>query len=261
MFPQTWLHKLLFRPTHLSKTEAHDIAQQGRLTPWLHNDKQIGWKRLSNTDQKSTPPRVLVLHGNGGEAVHRSYLADHLEFITAPSPADFYILEYPGYSSREGEASQNALVEAAAKAIDILAAQSAAPIVVWGQSLGTGVACQLAATRPDAITGILLITPFASIVDVAKYHYPWAPIKLFWKNRPDRFDSSLALKNYHGPISFLLAGNDKVVPMKFGEQLYEDYDGPKLLFVAPDGGHNDLTSTLPINDWKKAWKFSSQPSD
>ncbi|MFV0415972.1 MAG: alpha/beta hydrolase [Chthoniobacterales bacterium] len=258
LLPQFSFRKLIFFPPRFSEKEALVIAEQSNLTPWRHGEKQIGWKRLVAESSASTP-RVLILHGNAGAAVYCSFLVDILQLAAAPDPVDSYILTYPGYGFREGEPSQVSIVKAATEALDALAASSKSPIIVVGQSIGTGVASQLAAARPDAIAGLLLITPFTSLVDVGQSHYPWAPVRLFWKGRPDRFESKLALKKYHGPISFLVAGKDRVVPTKFGRQLYESYYGPKHLFIATDGDHNNLTETLPLAEWKKAWLFCSQP--
>jgi fermentation-respiration switch protein FrsA (DUF1100 family) len=68
-----------------------------------------------------------------------------------------------------------------------------------------------------------------------------------------RLDSDKNLEKYHGPIAFIVAGNDGTIPPKHGERLYREYAGPKRLWLVPGAGHNDFDALLA--DWPQivAW--------
>ena len=130
-----------------------------------------------------------------------------------------------------------------------------APVYLLGESLGTGVACYLAGAFPSVIKGMVLIAPYNSLTDVACHHMPIFPVKwMLW----DRFDSARHLAGYHGPVGILLAGQDVVVPERFGRKLFEGYHGPGKLWEFPHAGHEDLPDQ-PESWWRellKYWNFS-----
>ena len=151
------------------------------LLPWLDVDGNfIGWR-----SRQGAGIPVLLLHGNAGHSLHRSYFVSRLRDAGVAPP--IFILEYPGYGARPGTPTESNLVAAAVKAIDLLDQ----PVILVGESLGTGVACGAASQRPGSVRGLLLITPFDSLIAVAKKHYPWAPVSLILR---DRYESSRALQ-------------------------------------------------------------------
>lgn len=121
-----------------------------------------------------------------------------------------------------------------------------------GESLGSGVAAGAAHQHPDRTAGLIMVTPFDSLVSVAQHHYPLLPVR--WILR-DKFPAAEWLQNYKGPAVFLIAENDEIVPPKFGQQLHDSFLAPKLAIVARDAGHNDIVSHLPEADWKKSLDF------
>lgn len=232
-----WLNqeRMIFFPTVADSGELARLAESANLDPWLSaNGEPIGWKARNNDATNA----LLVLHGNAGHALHRNYEA----FRTSPGSVQTYFLEYPGYGARPGTPSENALVSAAVEAIDAIPAGQR--VFLFGQSLGSGVACAAAAQRPDRVAGIALVTPFDSLVAAAGHHYPWLPVR--WLIR-HRFDSMKNLESYHGPVAFIVAERDGTVPAKLGQRLYDGYDGPKKLWLVPDAGHNDMD--LQLADW------------
>ena len=92
---------------------------------------------------------VLLLHGNAGHSLHRSYFVSRLRDAEVTAP--IFILEYPGYGARPGKPTESNLVAAAVKAIDLLDQ----PVILVGESLGTGVACAAASQRPRSVRGLL----------------------------------------------------------------------------------------------------------
>lgn len=239
---------MMFYPQRADRAAMERSAAAAGLLPWELDGRLIGWK----TREGGQEYPMLVLHGNAGHAAHRGYLSSLLQSVAPePMPA-VYILEYPGYGSRDGSPSERAFVEAAVEAMEALAAEGAGKIILVGESIGSGVAAGAAAERPALVGGLLMITPFNSMVSLAKHHYPFLPVGLLLR---DRFESSRNLRGLEAPMVVILAERDNVVPARFGRKLYEDYEGPKLIIEAPASGHNELLDHLPDDEWRRAIEF------
>jgi fermentation-respiration switch protein FrsA (DUF1100 family) len=128
------------------------------------------------------------------------------------------------------------------------------PIFVIGESLGTGVAAYLAGAHPKDIAGLLLIAPYHNLGDVAQSHFPFLPAK--WMLL-DKYPSARYLSNYHGPVAVLLAGGDTIVPHRFGQRLFDSYNGPKKHWLMRGATHNDL-SDQPAGWWSELMDFWTQ---
>ncbi len=217
----------------------------------------IAWIDLPG-DGKAPDAVVIVFHGNAGFALHRSYYRDALRALSADRWA-CVILEYPGYGARTGTPSKSSLEAAAAEVIEVITARHQAPIYLIGESLGSGVATGLAAAHPETIKGVILITPFTSLAEVGRYHYPFLPVRLLLQ---DNFDNARNLKCYRGPVAIVLAGQDRVIPAELGKKLHDTYDGPRHLWTQPDAGHNTLDLTTGHPMWREIVDFlRTPPSD
>jgi fermentation-respiration switch protein FrsA (DUF1100 family) len=180
--------------------------------------------------------RVIVyFHGNGGNIAYRGERLRH--FVDKGFGALF--LEYRGYGGNLGSPTEEGLFADARAALDFLNSEGvrADRIVLYGESLGSGVAVQMASERPVAL--LLLEAPYASIAAVARWHYPFLPVDLILK---DRFDSLSRIGAVKSPILVLQGGRDNVIPIESGRELFAAAPEPKEIWVAPDGGHNDLVS-------------------
>jgi fermentation-respiration switch protein FrsA (DUF1100 family) len=183
------------------------------------------------------PARVLLFfHGNGGEALHRDWVAP-----LAGEETLVALVEYPGYGARPGSPSETGLFAAATAAYDLVtAAHPGVPVVAMGESLGTGVASFLASQRP--VERLALVSPFTSIGDVAVWHYPWLPVR--WLLR-DRYESARWLAEARVPLQVVHGDRDDIVPIRFAEALVAGYPGkPKALTRLEGAGHNDLVPAL-----------------
>jgi hypothetical protein len=142
--------------------------------------------------------------------------------------------------------------QAALAALAELKAADKRPIFVAGESLGSGVATHLAAQAPDAVAGMFLVTPFSNLADIASHHYPFLPVKLILR---ERYDCIEALRDCRQRVAVLLAGEDEVVPTKFGQKLFDTYSGPKRLWMQPTATHNsvDYASDAPL--WREVSDF------
>ena len=204
----------------------------------------IGMKRLST--RQPAAGRVLIVYGNGSCATACAHYADVIQGIAA---FDVFIVEYPGYADRPGSPNQKSLFHAANEAFQLLATSK--PVYLVGESLGTGVAAYLAGAHPDQVAGVVLLAPYNRLADAAQYHYPILPAHLLLV---DRFPSEDYLRHYHGPVAVLVAGEDQVVPEKFGRRLYDGYAGPKRLWEFPQGDHGTVMSQPP-EVWKQIITF------
>lgn len=223
--------RLLYFPERASEPEALQRAARLGLAPWRDGaGLLLGWRRAVPTGPR---PRVLLLHGNAGSALDR---ADYLPVLEAAG-LEGILFEYPGYGPRAGAPSEPVFVAEARRALGQLAAEAPEPVFLLGESLGSGVAVQLAAAEPGAVAGLLLAVPFARMTEVAAWHYPFLPMKLLLR---DRWDSLGAIASYPGPVALLLADRDEVVGVAQGRRLALGCRGPVRVWEVPQAGHNDL---------------------
>jgi uncharacterized protein len=223
--------RLLYFPGRESPAVLDRMAKLEGLMRWQNSDGQdIGWKRLSSL--QPAQGRVLITHGNGGNAVERVNLANPLQKAAA---LDVYLLEYPGYGDRSGSPSESALFKAADLGLESLPTNG--PIYLLGESLGTGVASYLAGQHPDQIAGVLLVAPFDNLTDLVQHHLRLLPA--CWLLR-EHYTSDEHLRNYCGPVAILVGGKDRMVPEKFGLRLFDGYAGPKRLWRIPKASHKTI---------------------
>jgi fermentation-respiration switch protein FrsA (DUF1100 family) len=179
-------------------------------------------------------PVILYFHGNGGALKYRverfhKLIADGIGLVA---------LEYRGYGGLSGSPSEQGLIADAEAAYAYAAAHyPVQQIVVWGESLGTGVAVALAAEKP--VGRVILEAPFTSAVAVGARHYWYLPVRLLMK---DQFRSDERIAKVTAPLLILHGLHDQVVPYPMGEHLFELANKPKHIVRFLDGGHEDLDS-------------------
>ena len=241
---------IYFPSTDNSANLEREAAAQG-FEPWKNSaGETIGYRNLAASDDPRPPAAILIIHGNAGYALHRTDYASILRAAAPDRALSVYVLEYPGYGARPGTPSQPAFLAAANEALDNIPKHT--PLLLLGESIGTGVASAAASAHPDRIGGLLLLTPFDSLANVAQHHYPLLPVR--WIMR-DQYPSEEWLKNYRGPVAITLAEDDTIVPAKFGRKLHDTYAGAKKLTIATQADHNDLLHTLPSSTWREALDF------
>jgi fermentation-respiration switch protein FrsA (DUF1100 family) len=199
-------------------------------------------------------PTLLYFHGNGGaldgraERIH-NYLA---------RGRGMFMMSYRGYSGSSGSPSEAANVADAKLAFNALVKEGVSPgeIILYGESLGTGVAVQVAAEKP--VAGVILDSPFTSIVERAGQLYPWLPVGLLLQ---DRYESIRHIRDVHVPIFILHGEADEVVPADMGRRLFAAANEPKEIKTLPGAGHVDhynFGSFEIINRWiDKLWAARS----
>jgi hypothetical protein len=182
----------------------------------------------------SPRPTVLVLNGNAGNRAYRASLAAALRRHGLHA----LLTDYRGYGGNPGTPSERGLTADAVAARAYLASRDdvdAARIVYFGESLGTAVAVRLAVDQPPA--GLILRSPFTSITDVARHHYPFLPVRLLLR---DRFETIDRIRNVRVPLLVFAGGRDSIVPVESSRRLYEAAADPKTLVVLPQADHNNM---------------------
>ena len=247
--------QFIYYPHRASESDLLDLARGARLEPWLGPDDEIvGW-RTPAPDGNRVKNAIVVFHGNAGYALHRTYFVHGFEAIPDGDAWQVYLFEYPGYGARPGHPSETTIKQAADDAVKQLR-EGPHRVFLLGESLGSGVATYLAGKYPEDIAGLFLITPFTSLTDVGRHHYPFLPVRLLLR---ERYDNVRALKDYRGPIAFLLAGRDEVIPTPLGRRLHEAYEGPKKLIVQEDRTHNTLMYQSHAAWWREVAEFLLDP--
>ena len=195
---------------------------------------------------------AIVFHGNAGHAGHRRFYATALTHLGLR----VILAEYPGYGPRGGALGEQSLVADAEQSIALAHKLYGAPLLVIGESLGAGVAAAASARQREAIAGLLLITPWDRLEQVAAHHYPWLPVK--WLLR-DRYDSTSHLASFGRPILVAVAEQDSIVPARFGSALYETISAPKQMSVIKRAEHNDWIDHVDEAWWRKTIDFLLTP--
>lgn len=178
---------------------------------------------------------ILYFHGNAGSLRSWGSLAADL----LPLGYDVFMIDYRGFGKSTGIRTEATLHQDAQLAYTYLLKQYPEnSIIVFGRSIGTGIAVPLAAQNHPKL--LLLETPFYNFKDVAKTHYPFLPVTILLKYT---FPSDEWIRKISCPIYVLHGTADSVVPYASGQKLAQlAGDGKAKLITIPDGGHNDLSN-------------------
>lgn len=184
---------------------------------------------------KDKHPTVLFFHGNAGAVSHRAHRFREL----MARGYGVFVLGYPGYGGNPGEPSESGFREASQQAYDYLRASGIEPsdIVIYGESIGSGVAVQLAAKVPAK--GLVLEAPMSSAIDVAREHYPLLLAGFILR---DSYRSVEYIGKIDMPLLVIHGDKDVVIPLHLGEKLIARALEPKTLIVIEGAGHNNLSS-------------------
>ena len=235
---------------YLMTQETRLVFQAGRglgtsrpAAPYEHIDlphddgrRQFAWVIGSN----AAAPWVLFLHGNDATIGSRVNVTrfDHLHALGLNVLAP----EYRGFAGLPGVPSETAVGEDARAAYDYLRREKRVPaqrIVIYGWSLGAGIAVNLASAVPEG--AVVLEGAAASLVAIGQRRYPLFPIRLVMRNP---FDSILRIGLVHAPILFIHSPDDAVIPIAEGRRLYAAASSPRA-FVEVRGGHINSSDVDP----------------
>jgi uncharacterized protein len=227
--------------------EVHVPTADGlQLNGWFV--RAFGTTRDAQHNGSPSHPAVIYFPGNAG---HRGYRAIELDLLSRLG-ADAYLVDYRGYGDNPGKPTEENLAadaQAVWKFVTTNRNVKPSQVVLLGESLGGGVTTRLASELSAAGTppgGLILRSTFSGLAEVASYHYPWLPVKLFLI---DRYPSAERIAGVTCPILVLHGNVDTIVPFESGKQLFDAAPAvsagsiPKTFVVLPGAGHNDIQFT------------------
>ena len=191
------------------------------------NIELASWYYNKNINKFKT---ILFLHGNAGSLENRIHKINHFYDMNV----NFLIIAWRGFSGNKGYPTEKGLYEDARSAVQWLRSQGILEknIILYGESLGTGVAIEIAQNKKFA--GIILESPFTSMIAVGKDKYPFLPVKLLLK---DKYENNKKIKNIKIPVLIMHGKIDKIVPFRMGKELYELANAPKYSYFSKYDDH------------------------
>lgn len=195
-----------------------------------------------HTDAGKVLARTRILANSSGAVV---YFGGNAEDVSATLPEfaaklprhSLYFLHYRGYGGSEGAPSEAALLADALALFDRV--HAAHPhVALVGRSLGSSLAVSVASGRPQAVSALILLTPFDSLLEVAAHHYPFLPVR--WLLR-DKYESWRWAPQVTAKTLMVAASQDEVVPQQSTERLHRQFaPGVAKLSVIAGASHNSL---------------------
>ena len=191
------------------------------------NIELLGWYHEKNLKNYKT---LVYFHGNAGSLENRIHKLNHFQDMNI----NFLIIAWRGFSGNNGRPSEEGLYLDGISAINWLIERGVSEknLVLYGESLGTGIATHLAQNKNYA--GIILETPFTSMIDAAKTFYPYIPINFLLK---DRFENYKKIKNINTPILVMHGEIDQIIPFSMGKKIYEMANEPKYSYFTKYDDH------------------------
>ncbi|HEX2149384.1 MAG TPA: alpha/beta hydrolase [Actinomycetota bacterium] len=190
-----------------------------------------GWFLPSESEVPG--PAVLIANGNAGNRAHRAPLAEALHGMGV----SVLLFDYRGFGGNPGTPSEKGLHRDALAAQEYLAGRpevDAGRVVYFGESIGCAVLVNLAAERPPA--GMVLRSPFKSLADVGRLHYPWLPVRLLLK---DRYRVAETVSRVDVPLLVIAGERDSIVPAGQSRAVYDAALGNKEFLRVEGADHND----------------------
>ncbi|MBN8910749.1 MAG: alpha/beta hydrolase [Rhizobiales bacterium] len=214
--------------THFTPAEAGLAGVTERVLETPDGARVIAWYGKAKPGQ----PTILYFHGNAGSLETRTerirkYMARGL---------GVFMMTYRGFGGSSGHPSEAANVADAMLAYTTLTASGVDPldIIVYGESLGTGVAVQVAAEK--RVAGLVLDAPYTSMVDLAALHHPFIPGRWFMT---DRYETRGHIAKIDAPLLVMHGEKDRIVPIEMGREIFARAPEPKALKTFPQAGHDD----------------------
>jgi fermentation-respiration switch protein FrsA (DUF1100 family) len=200
-----------------------------KLKAWLHEKDLINKKT------------IIFFHGNAGNLRNRNYKLNELSKFDI----NFLIVAYRGFSGNKGKPTEQGLYEDARSTLDWLKIKGIKEknIILYGESLGAAVAIE----NKD-LAGIILESPFTSMVELAQKYYPFLPVKFLLK---DKYETVKKLPNINSPLLVLHGRLDTIVPFAMGVELFKKANMPKFKYFIDNDNHMMRYDQELLNKIKK----------
>ena len=206
--------------------------------------KLNGWFYKKNLRDLKT---IIYFHGNAGTLDNRIHKLNHFDDMNV----NFLIIAWRGFSGNKGRPTEDGLYIDGKSAVNWVVKQGVKEenIVLYGESLGTGVAIEIAQNKNFA--GVILETPFTSMVDAAKKFYPYIPVSLLLK---DRYENEKKVININIPIMIMHGEQDTIVPFTMGKKIFKIANDPKYSYFTKYDNHMMEYDDQLINSLKNFLK-------
>jgi len=176
---------------------------------------------------------ILYFHGNAGDLSRWGNIVSPFVDMNY----DVFVMDYRTYGKSTGSLSEEVLYSDAQLCFDYLTRDyDEDDIIVYGRSLGTGIAANLASkNKPKRL---ILETPYYSLTDVGKHRFPMYPFKSLLKYK---FPSNIFLKDVKCEITMFHGTGDRVIPISSAQKLYDSLQPLNINFhIIEEAGHNNL---------------------
>lgn len=185
---------------------------------------------------------IVIYFGGNAENI------DSVLFLASNIPEmDMLSVHYRGYGMSDGVPSEEGLFKDAVRLIDhVHASFPTKKIVLFGRSLGSGVAVYAAAQRPELVKHLILTTPFDSMTAVAKRHYAWVPVNRLLRHR---FDSLSNAHRVKAETTIVVAGQDTYIPTVHARRLADALEPHTPVYWREVASADHRT----IHDWNMTW--------
>ena len=204
------------------------------------NIELIAWHHKKKDNYKT----ILFLHGNAGSLENRIHKINHFNDMDV----NFLIVAWRGFSGNRGKPTENGLYIDAKSAVKWLTNKGVneEDIIIYGESLGTGVGTEIAQNKNFA--GIILESPFTSMEILAQKYYPYLPAKIILK---DKYKSIEKINKIKFPMHVMHGKMDNIVPFYMGEEIFNKYSGVKSNYFNDNDDHmmefnKDLIKSIDI---------------
>lgn len=225
--------RFIFLPTRLPQQYEYNFDQD-----YLEfNLSSVDGAQLNALHFKIPNPKGIILyfHGNAGNLSRWGEIAGAL---SREYKHDVVVMDYRTYGKSTGSLSEEALHRDGQLFYDhLLDLYSEKDIILYGRSLGTGIAARLAAQNRPA--RLILETPYYSLLDIGQRRFPFLPVKWLLKYQ---FKSFEYVKDISCPVAVFHGTEDEVIPLESGRKLFQSIPGERKQFFLVEGGrHNNLS--------------------
>jgi pimeloyl-ACP methyl ester carboxylesterase len=239
--------KLLYFPDKYSLDSATARARMVGFRIWPENTPHYhGFVQADAA--RITKGVILLCHGNAGAALDRSFYAKDLAHLGYR----LILFEYPGYGARSGEPREAAFVSAAVAAARSALEEFGGPLYLFGESLGSGVASAVAGSGQVPVAGVVLITPWDTLPDMAQSMYWYLPAR--WMTK-DKYDNIRNLGKYRGSVAVVVAEGDEIIPPERGRRVFERFSSRKKFWSLARVGHNNWPTAANSTWWREVMRF------
>ncbi|MBI9089658.1 MAG: alpha/beta hydrolase [Desulfobacterium sp.] len=222
--------RLIFFPQKIPDQSRERFKEYGVRVP-SQGCELHGW--FVNNTISATSPLIIYYGGNAEEVSASLWEAEKFR------SASFLFMNYRGYGDSTGRPSEQGILMDALTVFDWVVAEYGVDpghVVLMGRSLGTGVAVHVASER--RVAGLILVTPFDSLINVAKSIYPFLPVEKLLRHR---FDSLALAPGMDTPMLAVIADQDEIIPNPNSLTLINAWAGPVETLVVKGAGHNDIS--------------------